>query len=477
MRLLEGFIFLFNIIFTVLLIRGNCKKAKIAKFIPIISFIVFIFHIIFEKPRWQMYPLYLMTIIYFVVAILYMISVFKLETINRKPKTKKLVMGLMIFFIVISGISAYAFPVYKMITPDGKYLIGTESFDITDPDRKAIYSDDLENNRKIKIQIWYPAETVEGYKRVPWLEDGKVVARALANDMHLPYFALDHTSMVMSNSFEKAPISNDLDQYPVVIISHGWTGFRNLHTDVAEKLASNGYIVVGIDHTYGSEVTVFNDGDVAYLNKDALPEREMTPNFLESANTLVTTYAGDVSLTLDELVKFNNGKINSEFKGKFDLSKIGLLGHSTGGGADVFVALEDSRIKAIVGMDAWVEPINSEDIEKGLDMPALFLRSGSWETGFNNENLLSLINNSKNAESLYQINDTTHLDFTMVYMYSPLTKYMKLTGNLDGNISSSIQKEFINKFFDENLKGEESINIEDVADEWGEVQDIKTEGN
>ena len=67
---------------------------------------------------------------------------------------------------------------------------------------------DLNNNRKIEIQVWYPTETIKGYKRIPWLQNGKVVAEALAEDMKLPFFVLDHTALVMSNSFEKAPISN-----------------------------------------------------------------------------------------------------------------------------------------------------------------------------------------------------------------------------------------------------------------------------
>jgi hypothetical protein len=47
------------------------------------------------------------------------------------------------------------------------------------------------------------------------------------------------------------------------------------------------------------------------------------------------------------------------------MTRIGLLGHSTGG-ADVAVAINDIRIKALVGMDDWVEPIYDDDeIEKG----------------------------------------------------------------------------------------------------------------
>lgn len=128
------------------------------------------------------------------------------------------------------------------------------------------------------------------------------------------------------------------------------------------------------------------------------------------------------------------------FKGEFDLTRIGLIGHSTGGGAAVTTALQDKRIKAVVGMDAWVEPIKEEEIKRGLNVPALFLRSQQWEKGLNNKNLILLLDSSKKARELYQINGINHLDFSMVYMYSPLTKYFKITGKLDGRIASEIQQ-------------------------------------
>ena len=124
-------------------------------------------------------------------------------------------------------------------------------------------------------------------------------------------------------------------------------------------------------------------------------------------------------------------------------------------------------------MDAWVEPINTVHLEKGLKIPALFLRSGQWEIGKNNKNLLSLIDKSAGKAALYQINDTTHSDFTMVYMYSPLTKYLNITGKLDGKSSSSIQKDFIESFFNKNLKNNTSIDITTVAEKWSQVKRIK----
>lgn len=424
-------------------------------------FVVFLLHLIFDDLRWQFYMFY-------VVLILSGSMVFSKRIIHvntnkflRKTLNVTLIVAI---FIFVSSMSI--FPMYEIPNPDNDYLIGTRSYIIEDITREEPYSDAYEF-RKIKIQTWYPAKTIEGYELAPWLEDGTIVSRALSKDIGLPFFALDHTADIMSNSYIDALLSDTSDIYPVVIISHGWRGFKNLHTDFAEQLASIGYMVVSIDHTYGSVATVFNEDEVAYLNRDALPDRETTSEFLTYANRLVETYAGDVTTTINYLENLNNGLNNSSFANRIDLTKIGLLGHSTGGGGDVFVAINDNRIDAVIGLDAWVEPIKNADIEQGLSIPSLFIRSQTWETGVNNTTLDALIDHSTYMPLLYQIEGTTHYDFTMVYMYSPLTKVIGFSGSINSNYLSSILNSMISDFFDQTLKDDPNSNIN--PDMWDEV--------
>jgi hypothetical protein len=277
----------------------------------------------------------------------------------------------------------------------------------------------------------------------------------------------------MSNSYQDAPISESSNDYPIIVISHGWRGFKNLHTDLAEEFASIGYIVISIDHTYGSVATVFSEEEIAYLNLDALPNRDETTDFLLYANTLVNTYAGDITLTLNELEKMNSGVISSQFDGKLDLNNIGLLGHSTGGGAGTAVAINDDRIKALFGMDSWVEPIDDLEIGKGLDIPTVFLRSESWIDGLNNTNLMTLVEDNISNTRLYNIYGTTHYDFSMAYMYSPLTKNLGMTGELDGEYLVSIFKSMMTDFFDQTLKVDNNVGLIIIEDNWQEVVKIR----
>lgn len=466
MYLLELCMFVLAFISVWIVVANRTIKKEYVYVIHGFFVVLLVLFAIFGTARWQFYPLYIAILI-----LSPMMSRMHLKGIEIKKRIKIIMISISSILIVVSLLAFIVFPVYEIPTPSGEFLIGTESFIIEDNSRIEDYGDAREF-RRIKIQIWYPAESIAGYKQAPWLEDGVEIARALSRDTGLPYFVLDHAANVMSNSYIDAPISNSSSTYPVVIISHGWRGFRNLHTDFAEELASRGYIVVAIDHTYGSVATVFDENDIAYLNLDALPLRETTDDFLLYANQLVYTYSEDISTTLDYLELVNEASSLSRFSERLDLSTIGLIGHSTGGGASVALALKDNRIDSVIGLDAWVEPIEQSELNKGLDIPSLFIRSGAWEVGFNNENLYSLINESSYPSELYQIDGTTHYDFAMVYMYSPLTKYIGFTGDVDSEDLTIILKDMITNFFDETLRDSENSDIN--PNDYEEVKTIPT---
>ncbi len=404
-------------------------------------------HILFDVPNWQLYPLYF----FLAMASAGGLVAIALKKQGRTPRDsgkKFLIVG--VVATVISGLLMAVFPVGEITEPDGDYKVGTFTFELTDPNRVEEYGE-TGGLRRIRVQAWYPADSVEEATQTLWFPDGVALPRSLAREMHLPFFALDHTADILSNAFLEVPMSTWESAYPVIILSHGWKGFRNLHTDFAELLASNGYVVLGIDHTYGAQMTVFEDGFEAEVDHNALPDRDETSEFIQYANKLVYTYAGDIDLVLETLEGLNAGRVSGILKGRLLLDKVGLLGHSTGGGAGVAVALDDDRVKAVFGLDAWVEPIGKSPLTDGLEMPAFFLRSAQWEGGINDSYLVPLTEVSVDAE-IVQIEGSTHIDFTMSSMFSSLTGVIGFTGELDRETSAGLQHGYVLEFFDEVLK-------------------------
>lgn len=417
------------------------------KVISVLVIILIILHIFFGKPRWQYFPSYILIIVFFILGILNYTKM-----LNLSPKSGKWIIGIGIFLIVLTLIFVLGFKAKEIPNPSGDYKIGTKIFDLKDERRSEIYTEEKNDKRKIKYQIWYPTDKVKGLKKAMWITEGTLLTRSLAKSMFIPKFMLDQTASIDSNSYLGAKVSGSLKKYPLVIISHGWKGFRELHTDFAEELASNGIIAVSIDHTFGSQAVKFKDGEVSYLNKDALPSFVKPDIFKKASNNLVKTYGNDVISVLNDIERLN--KSDKDLKGKIDLDKIGLLGHSTGGGGDVYMVLKDKRVKALLGFDAWLEPLEIKKLEKGLEIPTLFIRSDQWRDKPNNIFLNIVLKNS-NKSTLVQMDKTKHIDFTMSYMYSPLTRYIGFTGNLKGRLSSQIQREFVLKFFDKNLRNSE----------------------
>ena len=358
-----------------------------------------------------------------------------------------------VFTVIIIGamfLLILAFPVYRMPTPTGTYDIGTKTFQVNDDSRNEIYGDQ-EGIRKFNFQIWYPFIKTDEQERAPWLLDQEVTSQALSRDFGFPGFLLNQTQFVTSHSYLDADFKEETS-YPVVIISHGWSGTKYLHSDLGENLASQGFIAVSIEHTFGSVASVI-DGEVIAKQNDALTGFSDSTLNLASNTRLMMTYGLDIIATIDFLETLNSNE-NDIFYNHLDLDHIGAVGHSTGGGGMIYAALHDDRIQAIIGLDAWVEPIRDVLNEKTLSIPSLFLRSEAWEDGPNNDVLIPMLQNTTSETQLFRINGTTHYDFAMVYMYTSLAKTLGFSGSISTQTMIEIMFTSHESFFNEYLKNE-----------------------
>lgn len=409
-------------------------------------------HYYWGQVRWQYIPLYILVGIYLLAFLVRSFMDYSLSA-----KASRWLIGLSLFLLFLSIVFSLIFPEEKMPEPSGSHAIGTQIFEATDPERLEKYSDETDAYRKIRYQVWYPTDETKSFSRANWLLDGKLVSRQLLRNLSFPAptFMLDQAARVKSHAYIDAPISEALEQYPLVVISHGWKSFGAFHADYAEELASQGFIAVTIDHSYGAQAVKFSDGEVVYINNDALPSNISKEEFAKAAHQLAKTYGEDVKLVLDEFEDLNEN--HPDFKGKIDQEKIGLVGHSTGGAGDVYLALEDPRIKALIGLDAWVNPLATDKLSQGLTMPALFLRSEEWGKRERKETLNLLVDASDNAQ-IIEVTDANHLDYPMTYIFSPYTKWIGLTGGFGDRKDAFIQKEMIHDFFVQHLNKEVDTN-------------------
>lgn len=398
-----------------------------------------------EGFRWQMIPLYL------VAVGLAIGDVFFLD--RHLEWTRRLIRGILgVVGLLLVASLPVILPVPEIPTPSGPDPIGTMTVDLIDRARDELYGADRGGPREFVAQVWYPAAVTENGKPLVWNADWDVVAPAISRNMGFPSWFLNHTQYSLSHSWPTVPIASG--SFPVVIFSHGWQGVRTIALNQVEHLVSNGYIVIAPDHTYLAAATVLADGEVAYDDPAALPNAEdvAADAYAQATMDLVATQAGDVVTILNELVAGEDGAF-AGIAGSADLGRIGIYGHSSGGGAAVKTCLEDERCSAVLGMDPWVEPLDEADLRINITKPALYMRSGEWLDTPNDGLLQGIAGRGESVTYMVDIPGASHNDFVMTPLLTPASSQLGLTGDIPGGRIITIVDNYVLGFFDVFLLG------------------------
>jgi len=373
------------------------------------------------------------------------------------------------------GVTAIALPIVlpipRLPMPAGEFKVGTFSMQLVDDDRVETYGPSPGIRREVMMQVFYPADPADGAETGPWIEDLDAVGSGLASYLDLPSFSFDHLKLTDTHTYPNAPVADALAEYPIVVYSHGWRGFRTVNFNQAETLASEGYVVVTIDHTYASTMTVFpGDREVA-IDPDALPneDRVGTTRFLEAGAALIDVMADDLDFVLDELANIDRGTRPTLLSSRLDLNSIGLFGHSLGGGAVVEFCATDFRCKAGIGFDPWVEPVDETIIASGLRVPFAFVRSEEWTAKDNDEVLQTLFRNGRDQQYLQSISGTEHRDFVFSPLLSPVGGFIGIQGSIDSARLIEILDDELTGFFGQHLRGEDLRFPRFMQEQYGEI--------
>ncbi len=275
--------------------------------------------------------------------------------------------GLLSIFIVLMR---YVFPVIKFEKPSGENLIGFKKKHFIDKSRLEAHSKKTDDKRELLVQVWYPAVNTINKKPVFYMP--QVIEYVFKNTFSgiLPIYLFNKFKFHLTNSFEDAPICGESD-YPVIVFSHGLGSVCDLNTAIIEELTSHGYIVVGINHTYACYVTHFPDGRIIPISEKFNATISHILKDDEKMNVIekeLQTWVYDTTFILDKLEEMN--KKDDFFRGKFDLSRIGMLGHSLSGALAAEICRLDARCKVGVSLDGSV---TEQTANNGFDKPFMFI--------------------------------------------------------------------------------------------------------
>jgi len=419
--------------------------------------IVAVGHLLVEGYRWQMAPAYLL------VALLLVWSLWRLRGDNRRLTAPMLILGLLL--LLAAAFLSLAIPVAVLPAATGPYQVGTVSYALRDEARPDPYSPEPGAVRETVVQLWYPAVPDADDEEAPFIEKLEVAGPALARRLGLPIpgFLLSHINLVETDVYLEAEPAGG-GPFPLLVFSHGLRGIRVQNTVLMRELASHGYVVAAIDHTYGNALTIFPDGRIAFFDQDrAFPPGQST---VASGARLVDTWADDVRFFLQEARRWNEG--DHFLAGLMALERVGTFGHSTGGAAAIEACASLSVCGAVVVLDGWIQPVDDAIVSAGLQAPVLFLSAPDWLGEDNRGRGASLYANSGETARLITIPGTTHFDFTDIPHLSPLAAHIGLSGEADTGEVTAIINDTTCAFFDWHLKGEhaawDSLDYEVVTD-------------
>jgi dienelactone hydrolase len=374
----------------------------------------------------------------------------------------------------------------KLPKSTGPYSVGSVTYDWVDSSRREKLSKNSKDKRELVVQVWYPSKKNKKSKRLSYLP-GRMrhIRRSFSKFSHLPKFICKNLFDIKSQTISKADILQDESAFPVIIFSHGLEAYRDSYEIFINELVSYGYVVVGIDHTYGCGLTQFPDGRLANVHKRLENKNLLDNDWIVFAIGVVDTWVKDIKFVLDKLKTINSDSKSRFFK-KLDLNGVGMLGHSFGGITAVEAARQDPRIKIGISMDGWNSDINSS---RRIDKPFVFLLGDeSLYSGLAKDlspKFFSILKMSKeqyknwsekmvsvresfcteSGENCYQIfiKDSGHGVFTdFIFLRKPLRKWLNLNmGDVDPYDSTKAIRTYLRSFFDKYLLGKD-LSFEEI---------------
>ncbi|NYF90022.1 hypothetical protein RBB79_10650 [Tunturiibacter empetritectus] len=447
---------LFEVILIVTLIAAAAAQmaksgANWSRVFTVLGVLVAIWHVLHEGTHWQMFP---------VLAGLVLLVAWQLLPATRRAVRYPAMKNLVAIACALLSVTTFGLllivPMFTLPKPTGPYPVGTRILYLKDSSRTEDKAEKPGTARELVVQLWYPADPSNNH-----------LAAYERRSETIPLTS--YRSVLWTNSREDAPVATQGGPFHVLLFNHGWAGRRTLNTFLTEDLASHGYVVASIDHTYNaSRVELPGDRIVDDTDGSSLLDTNLhsVSEITETWNKELSKWVADEVFVLNTLQSDNLDQA-SPWYGRLDTHRAGALGHSFGGAAAVQMCSVDARIQSAINMDGWTF---GDLRQRAANQPTMFLygiagnspspppNSATMGRAERAEAELDATDRNEVDTSLRQfggykvsINNTAHMDFTDHPLVSPWRRWTQ-PDHISPSRIETIVRAYVLAFFDQTIR-------------------------
>ncbi|APU12254.1 Alpha/beta hydrolase family [Actinoalloteichus sp. GBA129-24] len=337
--------------------------------------------------------------------------------------------------------------------PTGDSDIGSMELHVVDETRNDPWVPEVPY-RELMVSVWYPTK-VAGSDTAPWMPPNSA-EKLLADVEERTGLPMDQVRLPETRGQLGVAVDEVPGGRPVVLYSPGSGMPRAVGTSVVQELASHGYVVVTVDHTYNARHVEFPGGRV-------VSAIDLGDDFGVQASV----HAEDLSFVVDVLTEIVEDGASDAVRGRLpdglgaalDLADIGVLGHSLGGSAAAAALHGDARFDAAMSLDG---PVFSPVVEEGFDEPFLLFTQRTYEVPSWWESWDAVWPRLRGNAWQLDLVDASHNSYTDYQFLYPQIEdafglppggFVQQIGTIDPADSFDAQRAYARAFFDQELRG------------------------
>ncbi|KAL9094217.1 MAG: hypothetical protein Q9165_003357 [Trypethelium subeluteriae] len=270
---------------------------------------------------------------------------------------------------------------------------------------------------------------------------------------------------------------------PLIIFSPGADSSSYQYQTYLSAIASSGFTVIAIDHTYDAAIVEFPDGTIAFNNYP--PEQSNGTTAQQdyiNGDVLAPLRVADVQSVLDAVEQGGIAGLEGFVEGNGTKVEAGVMGHSLGGTTAILAAATDERVVGALAMDGTLV---GEVLNKTVKVPVFIFESEGSVTSGNRvgPSFNASWANWESSKEWVFINGTAHDSFTDLVVAADLLDVRgalppasgQVIGTIGGARMTSLVWRWGVGFFGKVLKGqEEGSFFHDPSIEFPEVNIVRS---